>query len=208
MEPTIIPAPTNPSGPTMPGASVDAGLPIVQLLSNLGTGWFSVAGILAILGWIWSLYTIFAYLLAILLLVLYVYASVRKNLYAGLQTQMLRDAERLYDEQFRGVVHSTRLQDVLTHSTSENPNDWKLAIIEADIILDDSLKQKGYPGNSLGERLKNVSPQQLNSLQDAWEAHKVRNRIAHDGSDFILTKRIAQDTIARYQRVFTELGVL
>jgi len=121
---------------------------------------------------------------------------------------MLRDAERLYDEQFRGVIHSTRLQDVLTHSDSENPNDWKLAIIEADIILDDALKQKGYPGNSLGERLKNVSPQQLNSLQDAWEAHKVRNRIAHDGSDFILTKRIAEETIGRYRRVLSELGVL
>ncbi len=208
MEPTIIPGPTSTTEIIVPSVSIEGGLPFVQLLSNLGTGWFSVAGILATLGWIWSVYTILAYLLAILLLVLYVYASVRKNLYAGLQTQMLRDAERLYDEQFRGVVHSTRLQDVLTHSTSENPNDWKLAIIEADIILDDSLKQKGYPGNSLGERLKNVSPQQLNSLQDAWEAHKVRNRIAHDGSDFILTKRIAQDTIARYQRVFTELGVL
>jgi hypothetical protein len=208
MEPTIIPAPTATSGLTMPGVTVKANLPFVEFLSSLGTGWFSLAGILAILSWLWSIYAIIAYIISILLLVLYVYASVRKNLYAEMQTQMLRDAERLYDEQFRGAVHSTRLQDVLTHSTSENPNDWKLAIIEADIILDDSLKQKGYPGNSLGERLKNVGPQQLNSLQDAWEAHKVRNRIAHDGADFVLTKRIAQETIARYQRVFTELGVI
>ncbi|NCT02017.1 hypothetical protein GW766_02070 [Candidatus Parcubacteria bacterium] len=208
MQPTIIPASTATSGPTIPGVSVDAGFPFMQLFSGLGTGWFSLAGIIAILSWVWSVFTIFAYILSIILLVLYVYASVRKNLYVGLQTQMLRDAERLYDEQFRGVIHSTRLQDVLTHSDSENPNDWKLAIIEADIILDDALKQKGYPGNSLGERLKNVSPQQLNSLQDAWEAHKVRNRIAHDGSDFILTKRIAEETIGRYRRVLSELGVL
>jgi hypothetical protein len=93
------------------------------------------------------------------------------------------------------------------HSTSSQPNDWKLAIIEADIILDDILKQKGYAGNSLGERLKSISPNQLESLQDAWEAHKVRNRIAHEGSDFILTQRMAQETVTRYQRVFNEFGV-
>lgn len=168
----------------------------------------SLAGVISFLGVLWTFYTVLAYIFSILLLVLYVYASVRKNLYLGLHTQALRDAERLYDEQYRGMPRSTRLQDVLSHSTSENPNDWKLAIIEADIILDDALKQKGFPGTSLGERLKSVAPQDLNTLQDAWEAHKIRNRIAHDGADFVLTKRIAGETINRYQRVFSELGVL
>ncbi len=191
----------------MPGVSVGSDSVFGDLFGGFATV-FSFTAILAFLGTLWSIYTVLAYIFAIILLFLYVYASTKKNLYAGLQTQMLRDAERLYDEQFRGVVRSTRLQDVLTHSTSDNPNDWKLAIIEADIILEEALKQKGFPGASLGERLKNVSVQQLNTLQDAWEAHKVRNRIAHDGADFVLTRRIAQDTIARYQRVFAELGVL
>lgn len=172
------------------------------------SGIIPVAGIISVLDTLWTVYTIVAYIFSVFLLVLYVYASIRKNLYLGLQSQILRDAERLYDEQYRGAPRSTRLQDVLTHSTSDNPNDWKLAIIEADIILDDALKQKGFPGISLGDRLKNVAPQQLNTLQDAWEAHKIRNRIAHDGADFVLTKRITQETINRYQRVFSELGVL
>ena len=141
------------------------------------------------------------------MLVLYVYASTRRNLYNGLSTQVLRDAERMYDQHFRGATESNRMQDVMTHSSSNNPSDWKLAIIEADIILDDTLKEKGYAGGSLGERLKSIAPHQLASLNDAWEAHKIRNKIAHDGSDFILTKRIAQETIVKYQRVFTELGV-
>ena len=95
----------------------------------------------------------------------------------------------------------------MAHGNSDSPNDWKLAIIEADIILDDVLKQQGYAGNSLGERLKSISPSQLESLQDAWEAHKVRNKIAHEGADFVLTKRLAQETITKYQRVFTEFGI-
>ena len=72
--------------------------------------------------------------------------------------------------------------------------------------MDDTLKQKGYPGATLGERLKSAASN-MNTLQDAWEAHKIRNRIAHDGADFVLTKKIAQETIGRYQRVFNELGV-
>jgi hypothetical protein len=156
---------------------------------------------------LWTYFSIASYILCIIMLVLYVYASTRRNLYSHLADQQLRDAEKMYDEHYRGTAKNSRMQDVLTHSSSANPGDWKLAIIEADIILDDILKEQGYVGNSLGERLKSISPQQLASLNDAWEAHKVRNKIAHDGSDFIVTKRVAQETIVKYQRVFTELGV-
>lgn len=167
----------------------------------------SWAGVLSFLGVLWSFYAILAYIFSIILLVLYVYASTQKNLYYGLQTQRLRDQEKLFDEQFRSGPTSDQLQDVLAHLDSDNPNDWKLAIIEADIILDGALKTRGYAGNSLGERLKSLSSQQLSSLNDAWEAHKIRNRIAHDGADFVLTKRIADETIGRYRRVFAELSV-
>lgn len=156
---------------------------------------------------IWSIYAIIAYVFCIFMLVLYVYASVRKKSYDDLQTQKLRDAEQLYAEKYLGTPRNSRLKDVLSHIESDNPNDWKLAIIEADIILDDILKQKGYVGSSLGERLKSISSNQLDSLNDAWEAHKVRNRIAHDGADFVLTKRTAQETIVRYQKVFKEFDV-
>lgn len=167
----------------------------------------TAGGILGFLGFIWSIYTVIAFLLCILMMVLYVYASIKKNYYNDLITQSLRDEERLYDEHYRGAARNSRLKDVLMHSESDNPNDWKLAIIEADIILDGLLKQRGYAGNSLGERLKSISSNQLGSINDAWEAHKIRNRIAHDGADFVLTKRIAQETIARYQRIFSEFGV-
>ncbi|MEK7639124.1 MAG: hypothetical protein AAB388_03120 [Patescibacteria group bacterium] len=159
------------------------------------------------ISFIWSTYVVIAYVVSLILLILYVYASVQWNQYQALQSQMLRDSEKLYDEHFRGVRKNSRLNDVFTHSASENPNDWRLAIIEADIILDDILKQRGYAGTSLGERLRSISPHQLASLDDAWEAHKVRNQIAHGGADFVLTKRLAEETINRYRRVFTEFGV-
>lgn len=164
------------------------------------------SGVLGILAILWSIYTFLAYLVAIIFLVLYVYASIRKVYYQELLTEGLRHEEKLYNEKFRGAARGNRLGDIYKHSESDNPNDWKLAIIEADVVLDDILKKKGYPGGSLGERLKSISSGQLSTLNDAWEAHKIRNQIAHGGADFVLTKRIASETIMRYQRVFEEFG--
>lgn len=168
----------------------------------------SFSAILGFLAFLWNIYTIIAYIISIILMAIYVYATMRWNQYLAIQNQLLRDEEALFDEYYRGVKKHSRLDEVLKHASSENPNDWKLAIIEADIILDDTLKDRGYAGNSLGERLRSITPNQLSSIDDAWEAHKVRNQIAHEGADFVLTKRLADETIARYRRVFTEFGIM
>ncbi len=92
--------------------------------------------------------------------------------------------------------------------SSPNPSDWRLAIIEADSILEGLLEDKGIPGVGIGERLKNISPGDLSTLQFAWEAHLVRNKIAHEGSEFEVTERDAQRTIRLYEMVFQELGFI
>ena len=211
MEPVTYTASTSvsSSAPAIPAVGFDIISPILGLFGSGGSaaGFFSLMGILGVLSVIWSVFAVLAYIVTIIMLALYVYASVRKNVYEELLAQTLRDEEQRYNEKYRGAPRSSRLTDVFAHAASERPNDWKLAIIEADIILDDILKQQGYAGNSLGERLKSISSNQLSTLNDAWEAHKVRNRIAHDGADFVLTQRVAQETIAQYQRVFAEFGI-
>jgi hypothetical protein len=87
---------------------------------------------------------------------------------------------------------------------STNPNDWKQAIIEADVILDDLLTKLGYHGLSVGDKLKRVEKGDMKSLDEAWEAHKVRNEIAHAGLDFKLDHHVAKHTIHMYQKVFEE----
>jgi hypothetical protein len=146
-------------------------------------------------------------LFCIFLLCLYVYAATRKRQLDNLRLKSILERERIYDEQFRSGPKNDRLNDMTNHIDSDNPNDWKLAIIEADILLDQTLKAKGFVGISLGERLRSISPAQLQSLDDAWQAHKVRNQIAHAGADFVLTRRLAEETIKQYRRVFAELGI-
>jgi hypothetical protein len=181
---------------------------VVDIFGGVGDVSPIIALIAAIIGTIWSVYAFLAYIVSIIMLVIYIYATMRWNHLQEVQAQQLRDLEELYDQHYRGVHKNSRLQEVYLHIDSENPNDWKLAIIEADIVLDDILKQRGYAGNSLGERLRSIAPSQLSTLDDAWEAHKVRNQIAHGGADFVLTKRLAEETINRYRRVFGEFGIV
>jgi hypothetical protein len=209
MKPTLTPATTtNPNEPIIPATDLSVDSPLSGILDNLQLSeYISTDTLLYYLNILWSLYALLAYILCIIMLILYVYASTRYKQLSELRTESIRERERIYDERFRTGPKNDRLADVMTHIASEHPNDWKLAIIEADIILDEALKKAGYGGVSLGERLKSISPAQLKSLDAAWQAHKVRNQIAHEGADFVLTRRLADETIKQYKMVFNELGV-
>jgi hypothetical protein len=93
---------------------------------------------------------------------------------------------------------------IQTHINSPNPSDWRLAILEADIMLFDVLDKMGFQGDSIGEKLKGVKKGDFLTLNHAWEAHKVRNKIAHEGSDFDLSEREAKIVVDLYKKVFEE----
>lgn len=210
MEPALISSPTTTATVSTPISPVafDVLTPLVRLVTDGGaSSFFSFQNILGIIDTIWLSYVIFAYILCILMLLLYVYASTGKKQLEAIDAEAHAERERIYEENFKGTPKNNRVQDMLDHVSSDNPNDWKLAIIEADIILDELLKEAGYAGVSLGERLRSISTTQLQSLDDAWQAHKVRNQIAHGGADFILTRRLAEDTIKLYRKVFYDLGI-
>ena len=97
-----------------------------------------------------------------------------------------------------------RWQNILDKINSSNESDWRLAIIEADIILGDMLLRMGYKGEGVAEKLKQVEPSDFKTLQSAWEAHKIRNNIAHSGSSYHLSKSEAERAINLFKEVFEE----
>ncbi len=103
---------------------------------------------------------------------------------------------------------SSKWRMVIKHMSSKNPSDWKIALIEADTILDALVERAGFPGATLGERLKNADRGVFQTLNFAWEAHKVRNRIAHEGSNFVLSERDAKKAISEYEEVFKEFDYI
>lgn len=101
-------------------------------------------------------------------------------------------------------VKNQRWSKIQSLMNSHNTNDWKQAILEADIILDEMLDKMQYKGDSIGEKLKQVEKSDFITLDKAWEAHKIRNRVAHGGVDWALTRGDAEKAIDNYKEVFKE----
>lgn len=112
------------------------------------------------------------------------------------------DAEPVKNE------HMGRWQKIVKLSESENQSDWRLSIIEADIMLDELLEKLQLPGDTMGEKLKAVEPSDFTTIESAWEAHKARNMIAHEGSDFLINQREIRRIISLYEAVFKEFYLI
>ncbi|MCI0532820.1 hypothetical protein L0Y49_01220 [bacterium] len=97
---------------------------------------------------------------------------------------------------------------VVEHIQSGNPSDWRVAIIEADNLLGKLLDEKGIPGTAIGDRLRALKEGDLRHYHDAWEAHKVRNRIAHESGPQALNFRDAKIAVGRYEKVFRAEGFI
>ena len=102
------------------------------------------------------------------------------------------------------VTKNERWRSALTHLLSNNVNDWRLAIIEADTMLESLTEQLGFKGETLGERLKSVDKDKFRGLNLAWEAHAMRNRIAHEGLEFQFSHNEAKRIIALYEQIFRD----
>ncbi len=91
---------------------------------------------------------------------------------------------------------------------SPNESDWRVAIIEADSMMEEILKEKGIAGSTVSELLEGAKESGYRSIQDAWDAHLVRNQIAHQGSDFPISQIEGRRVIKMFQNFFEELRVV
>lgn len=84
----------------------------------------------------------------------------------------------------------------------------KSSITEADKLLDHVLKESGFGGETMAERLRQAQSRFSRSEYDAvWQAHKLRNSLAHDvGFDLVPTQ--AKEALNTIERALKTLGAL
>jgi len=104
----------------------------------------------------------------------------------------------------RLVKRWKRLKDKLSTGME---SEIKLAVIEADSMMDESLKLLGYKGESLGEKLDQVTPEVLSNVDSIREAHKVRNDIIHDPT-YKIEVSDAQRVLDVFEKALTILEAL
>ena len=161
-------------------------------------------GLGALLTHVWVWVTVVGSIIAILALGVIVYATVR------LFELRAREAEGLGPLPIlaKDGAENPRWAHIKSLISGSTASEWKEAILEADILLDEMLSRQGYKGVSVGDKLKQVERSDFDTLDAAWEAHLVRNDIAHRGSTSELTEAFARRTISKYESVFREFDMI
>jgi len=96
---------------------------------------------------------------------------------------------------------------ILARLQTGDESEYKLAVIEAEDLLDDILKRMGYEGEDLGGRLSHLTAATLPNIRELWQAHQVRNNIVHD-PDYRLSLDEARKTLEIYEKALRDLETL
>lgn len=94
----------------------------------------------------------------------------------------------------------------ITQSVTDDIGTMQLAVLHADKLLDQAMRESGIAGETLGERLKNGKTR-FRNVNSVWNAHKLRNQIAHD--DHVkITRRQTDGALAAFRTALIDLGAL
>lgn len=159
------------------------------------------------LGTLFYWYKIFAaavsyFLIAIIIYIAYLMYQLNKPTPKKIEEEIEEDFGKIPESAKTDV--SPKWQEILEKVSSPNPSEWKMALIEADSLVDDLLKKIGYPGETMGERLKYVDSSKITSINDLWEAHKVRNIIVHE-PDRAVSRQEIEKAMEGFEKVLDEL---
>lgn len=90
--------------------------------------------------------------------------------------------------------------------SSDEPQQWKIAILEADRILDEILKMAGYLGR-MDDKIELLTPAQISNIEEIKSAHRVCHQIVQDPA-FEISREDALRVIDVYKESFIELNLI
>lgn len=82
----------------------------------------------------------------------------------------------------------------------------QLAVLNADKLLDQALKDRRFNGETMGERMKAANATWSNA-NDVWSAHKVRNQLAHE-HDATLSFDATLRMLGAFKQALKDLGAI
>ena len=151
----------------------------------------------------WSLFAGIAIFVGLVFIAFLIYIAVR--------LEQVRALERKRFESFSHTVAARdvpktqlRWDRILQQISSDDEQNWRLAILEGDIMLNELLDVLGYRGETMADKMRQVERGSFNTIDIAWEAHRVRNRVAHEGTHLSLNQREAQRVVGLYEQIFRE----
>ncbi|MBM3257208.1 MAG: hypothetical protein FJY98_02670 [Candidatus Liptonbacteria bacterium] len=105
------------------------------------------------------------------------------------------------------TVFRERWEAVMRRFDLNSPEAMRFSILEADILVDAILKDSGLEGENLADRLAKVTPESIQSLNQLWKSHRLRNKLA-ETSEYELSAEEAQSAIQGYEAFLKEIKIL
>lgn len=129
-----------------------------------------------------------------------IYAAAGVVVVAAIMTVVLRRRPR--------KLNPTRAMErwVALQKNCANKSNWPLAVIEADKLLDDTLKRLRYKGKSNGERLV-AAQHKLTNNESVWFGHKLTNKI-RDNDLKKIGKLDTLEALSGFRQALKDLGAL
>lgn len=94
----------------------------------------------------------------------------------------------------------------ITNSITSDQGTQQLAIINADKLLDQALRERCIAGETMGDRMKSAK-ELFSNNNAAWAAHKLRNRIAHENG-VRLNAVVTRKAMASFKVALKDVGAL
>ena len=85
---------------------------------------------------------------------------------------------------------------------------YQFAVLSADKLLDQALRESGLPGEKMSDRLRAAGgSRKFSDINQVWAAHKLRNRIAHE-TDAKVNLLGPRRALATFKKALKELGAI
>lgn len=105
------------------------------------------------------------------------------------------------------ATYAEQWRKILEQSAANPPESFRMAIVSADALVDEMLKEAGFAGAGMAERLGRLNGLGVRHLNGVFRAHRIRNELAH-ASEFTLSPKDAMRVLGLYERFLKEVKVL
>ena len=121
--------------------------------------------------------------------------------------QFLQDATEFFSHESFGLAKVNKnWKKIRKRIESGNEAELKLAVIEADDFLYETLQDMDYKGDTFEELLDNIDKKRMNNYQEILDAHNIRNAIVYR-PDFKLDAEQAKKILSVYEDTIKNLSL-
>lgn len=115
-----------------------------------------------------------------------------------------------------GLKHGNKKLDIEKYRTKcleiensfkkDQEHSYTIAVLNADKLLGQALSELNFKGQTMGEKMKSAR-NVFSDNNGVWNAHKLRNRIAHE-TDIVVKYEEAKRALMNFRQALRDLGAI